>query len=386
MANSKPYFLGSDPYQTQGTTVQKINSDKSTTDYVKIVGPRKIESLEAPESFLKSFATDPTYWNTINQSVGGQFTSATFGVGSEQGLTSSLNPLNEDPNQQPTTEITDLRYPLSNEGNFDFLKITCLKYVASSLTDLQSGAISLKSANERIKERQFTVSLPMQPGISESNSVGWGEDRLNALQIAGANIAGDAIQDFGGLQVGQGVKDFVSNFKKTVGTTLSGVSPNDIITYFAGQAVGANIFTRGTGQVLNPNLELLFTGPNLRTFNYSYRFTPRNSREANVVKQIIRKFKQHMAPKREEPNLFLKTPDVFRLKYIYANGDQHPFLNNIKVCALTGFSVDYTPDNSYMTYEGGSMTSYQINMQFNELDPIYYNDYEEGEGKTGTGY
>lgn len=357
-----------------------------SVNYANVYGKGNYEFLGAPDSFKQSLVNDPTYWNTINQSIGGQFTNVAFSPDTQQ-LASSFNPLNEDANRESTTgNIVSLRYPLSNEGNFDYLKITCFEYVPSDLSNLRAGTIALKSANERIKNSIFTVALPMQPGISESNSVGWGEDRLNALQIAGATIAGTAIQNFGSLRIGQGAKEMIDGVRRATGSLLNGLKDDDIISYFAGQAVGANIFTRGTGQVLNPNLELLFSGPNLRTFNYSYRFTPRNSREADVVKQIIRKFKKHMAPKRAEPNLFLKTPDVFRLKYIYANGDQHPFLNNIKVCALTGFSVDYTPDNSYMTYGDGSMTSYQVNMQFNELDPIYQNDYDEGEGTQGMGY
>ena len=39
-----------------------------------------------------------------------------------------------------------------------------------------------------------------------------------------------------------------------------------------------------------------------------------------------------------------------------------------------------------MTYKDGSMTSYTIDMQFNEIDPIYHDDYLEGEGSQGMGY
>lgn len=362
-----------------------LNNDGSVS-YVNVSGRGKYEFLGAPDSFKQSLVNDPTYWNTINQSIGGEIANVSFSPDTQQ-LASPFNPLNEDANQQSTTGgFISLRYPLSNEGNFDYLKITCFEYVPSDLSNLQAGTIALKSANERITNSLFTVALPMQPGISESNSVGWGEDRLNAVQIVGAGLAGNAIKNLSNFDPVKAAEEFMSGLGAAANQALGAVKPGDIINYFAGQAVGANIFTRGTGQVLNPNLELLFSGPNLRTFNYSYRFTPRNSREADVVKQIIRKFKRHMAPKRVEPNLFLKTPDVFRLKYIYANGNQHPFLNNIKVCALTGFSVDYTPDNSYMTYGDGSMTSYQVNMQFNELDPIYQNDYDGGEGTQGMGY
>ena len=55
---------------------------------------------------------------------------------------------------------------------------------------------------------------------------------------------------------------------------------------------------------------------------------------------------------------------------------EHPFLNKIKPCAMRGFNVDYTPGGSYMTYGDGSMTSYQVSMQFAELEPIYNDDVE----------
>ena len=90
-----------------------------------------------------------------------------------------------------------------------------------------------------------------------------------------------------------------------------------------------------------------------------------------------------MAAKREKSNLFLKTPNVFKLKYIFKNGDQHPFLNKIKMCALRSFDVEYTPDGSYMTYDDGSMTSYQVTMNFGELNPIYAEDFDNDTNDMG---
>jgi hypothetical protein len=56
---------------------------------------------------------------------------------------------------------------------------------------------------------------------------------------------------------------------------------------------------------------------------------------------------------------------------------EHPSLNIIKTCALLTCSVDYTPNNTYMTYSDAarSMVSYTMNLQFGELDPIYESDY-----------
>ena len=61
---------------------------------------------------------------------------------------------------------------------------------------------------------------------------------------------------------------------------------------------------------------------------------------------------------------------------MFKNGREHPFLNKIKVCALMNMQVDYTPDGSYMTYDDGSMTSYNLTMTFGELNPIYQEDFK----------
>lgn len=412
MANSRSYILNNESLRTlygenEYSTVQRtnqipipasqtsaasalgyLNSDGSI-DYANIYGKGNYEFLGATNVFKESLVSDPSYWKTINESVGGLVTNAAFDNETGQ-LSSSVNELNKDANEKSTVgEFPNLRYPLKNQGNFDFLKITCYEYVEGAL-DPNGPLTSITEANQRINQRIKksigSVALPMQPGISESNSVGWGEDRLNALQIAGAKIAGDAIRSLGSLQPGQAAEKTIQNIKNALGEAASSFRDEDIIAYFAGQAVGANIFTRGTGRVLNPNLELLFSGPNLRTFNYTYTFTPRESSESEQIKQIIRFFKKNMAPQKVGTGIFLQTPNVFKLKYIYASGNTHPFLNNIKMCALTGFNVEYTPDGSYMTYKDGSMTSYQISMQFNELDPIYSDDYDEGEGSEGMGY
>ena len=94
----------------------------------------------------------------------------------------------------------------------------------------------------------------------------------------------------------------------------------------------------------------------------------------NIVK-IIRLFKQKMAPVKSDGNLFLKSPDTWRIKYLHSGKNDHKFLNKFKECALNGFGVNYTPSGQYSTYEDGVMTSYQVTMGFQELEPVYNDDY-----------
>ena len=43
-------------------------------------------------------------------------------------------------------------------------------------------------------------------------------------------------------------------------------------------------------------MELLFSDVTIRNFRFQFKFTPRNEKEAEQVKLIIRAFKRNMAP------------------------------------------------------------------------------------------
>ncbi len=149
---------------------------------------------------------------------------------------------------------------------------------------------------------------------------------------------------------------------------------------FAASAVGADpnsLLSRTQGMILNPNLELLFQGPSLRPFTFQFKMSPRSADEAKEIVKIIRFFKQGMAPIREESRLFLKTPHTFRIKYAQLGSqDESPFLNKFKECALLSCSVQYTPEGNYAPYEDGAMSSYQMSLQFKELEPVYNDEYD----------
>ena len=102
---------------------------------------------------------------------------------------------------------------------------------------------------------------------------------------------------------------------------------------------------------------MLFNGPKLRSFNFTFDMAPRFREEANEIRKMIRFFKKYMAPEKDRTGAFLKAPKIFLLEYVY-NGDlgaeefkievdengrqkenpkMHPFLNKFKPCALTNF-------------------------------------------------
>ena len=264
---------------------------------------------------------------------------------------------------------TGLRYPLDMASAQDVIKFDMLKY--------EPKKVSGFGFSERNKDRASigSVVLPIPGGISDANACDWGGDTMNPLQIAGAAIALGAL---GSDAVPGGLGGALSDLKNQVvdnNETVKGA----IAGATAAAAIGSDINSllgRTQGVILNPNLELLFQRPSLRPFSFEFKMSPRSSAEAARIVEIIRFFKQGMAPIRDESRLFLKTPHTFRIKYVQQGADSK-FLNRFKECALLSCSVQYTPEGNYAPYEDGAMSSYAMSLQFKELEPVYNDEYSD---------
>lgn len=264
-----------------------------------------------------------------------------------------------------------LVYPTALKTNRtqDKLQVRVLKYEPR---DTQEGRMyALKERSQR-RNKIGEVWLPVPGGVGDNNSVSWGEDTMNPAQLAVANATFNVLKGKSFDQTGKEITDTLQNAggqdKADVKTGLAAI--------FTQAATNTKILTRKTGAVVNPNMELLFGGPSLRPFAFTYRLSPRDRGESIICKKIIRLFKQSMAVQRTKSQLFLKSPNTYQLRWIDGQKQSdHDFLPRIKECALTGFNVNYTPDGNYATYDDSSMVSYEIQFAFQELEPVYNDDY-----------
>lgn len=295
--------------------------------------------------------------------------------------------------QNPSKTDANYIYPTGLGNNDqDFIKFTAYTYKSAGFkpTSGSGGATGTSGTTATLSTVGTggagtivkSVILPIQSGISDSNMVSWGQDEMNAIDAAKAATAYNAIMEGAGNS-----GSFASAMSKAIDSittdaraaaAIAGDYKKEIALYFAGKAANVNnLLARAEGKVINPNMELLFQGPALRPFTFNFRLSPRDSSESTAVKNIIRFFKQNMAPKRNG-DLFLEAPNVFRIEYVNGRTNkEHISLPIIKVCALQTCSVDYTPDGQYMTFndDNASMTSYGLSLQFTELEPVYNNDY-----------
>ena len=327
----------------------------------------------------------------------------------------------EPPNGSNMTINTKHAFKKGPDGNYSVIDMddrAKLKNGEITITDIDGNNIkhdtpieisaTSTDTDSRLRESggldrllKYIIELPIPQELSDSNSVTWGEDRVNALEMAALEVAQRTMATEG---FGEGARKAASLAVTALNTGISipqlGADTQGAVrAALSGAALGAlgsnvsarSVISRSTGQILNNNLELLFQGVNLRSFPFSITFTPRSPVEGTIVKDIIRNLKQSMAPKTGDlaaganTGIFLKSPDVFQLRYL-KDGNDHPYLNTFKLAALTGMTVNYTNSGTYTTYENGTPVSIRMNLTFKELNPIYAEDYASDRSGPGVGF
>jgi hypothetical protein len=283
-----------------------------------------------------------------------------------------------------------LQYPETMNG--DRIMFQVVDYQKSGLGNAEGYGIG--AASKRPAPVLGTIFLPIQRGYGDTLACNWGEGEINPLTAMAASISYSTIMTAAETgDLGASAANFGQGITQGANTILGGEGNAELkqmaAAYFAAQAVGMQGFlSRTAGAAINNNLELLFQGPTLRSFNFQFRLTPRSQNESNAIRNIIRTFKINMVPEASQSNLFLNAPRVFDIQYMTTVGGGtrlHPFMNKFKRCALKDFSVNYSPDGQYMTYSDGGMTAYELSMTFAELDPVLANDYEGGVFDTSDG-
>lgn len=313
----------------------------------------------------------------------------------------------------PSSKI--LKYPSDIiENRQDILKITQYEYKApygDIFKSKNAKELFTKGAQRQsaLKKALSSVILPIPNNIADSNGVNWGDgDQINSTSLAAvgniqkvtaavtagkfskyvANIAGyGQVADILGSDALANIIALSSMGGLDNPTT--GAALQSLILKKAGFDISPEtILARGYGVVANSNLELLFSGPTLRNFQFGYILSPRSEKEAIICKNIIRYFKQGMAAKKSNvsgggagaSSFLLSTPNVFKLEYKtfdeQGKPKNNPGLNKFKICALSNFQVSYA-DGQWSAYDKGQPVRYQIAFNFKELEPIYENDYQD---------
>jgi len=164
-----------------------------------------------------------------------------------------------------------------------------------------------------------------------------------------------------------------------------------LIKAVVGKTAGGAAFTATLGKVNNPMLELIYTSPNFREFDFAFTFYPRDEREALEVQRIIERLRFHQAPELADFSLYLIPPSEFDIKFYYA-GAENPNIPPIaESCVLEKMQVNYAP-NGFSAYEvpgenkpalgrTGMPVAIQLTLQFKETTFLTKADFKNDSGK-----
>ena len=302
--------------------------------------------------------------------------------------TAETRPLDEIPRSQGGTKIEaaagtrnsfgEQRFPSDlDRSDMDVIKFTMLEFKPRKIGGAKGG-FGTRAPREKNRNGIGSVILPIPGGITDSNIADWGDGRANPAQLAGLDVAGAAIA--GGLEKGAAAAG-----SQITGLARNATAAKDLLKgIFQAGAVSLDpneVLARTQGAVINPNLELLFKGPTLRPFNFTFQMGARNEKDSLQIMEILRFFKQGSAPQRTQAQMLIKAPHTFQIEYLHRgpNGAENKFLNRIKECALLSVGVNYTPNNNYATFANGAPVSVELTLGFKELDPVFNDDYQ-GEG------
>ena len=303
--------------------------------------------------------------------------------------------------------LAAITYPVDaiyqGESSQDYMKIEQFSYKApqAGQMNMDSSDNSIDNTMRRgvsrgnnIKEFIGVVKLPIPNQLNQSNGVEWGGAKANAMEMGaffGVNNAVRKGLDTGSFaavlngiaQTGNKAFDELRNNAESPGQTGTRTILSAALSKFALSKVNINVDTnqfiaRSSGMAINPNLELLFSGPKLRSFTFLYDFAPNSESDAWAARRIQRFFKQGMLPFRGSNALFLGSPNIFRLGYY--NGQRRiRSLPIHKMCALTQVNVDYSPEGVWQSYYDSNAVSMppraQMQLSFTELTPIFGDDY-----------
>ena len=275
------------------------------------------------------------------------------------------------------TKYEDLLYPLDiARSSQDRVRFQMEARSGRSITFNLSQQNPFSFGERKTTNIAGSVTLPIQGGIQDTNSVDYTESRLNPVT---GLMAAASMDPTGAAKT---LLDALRSPAEDIQGMLNDPETKNIINvlrvYLAQTAVGGSgLIPRTTGAILNPNMELLLNSPALRKFSFNFRMSARSAPEATQIRKIIRFFKQGMSVKKSFSSLYVISPNIFKITYLTGSGETHPSIGRIKDCALTAINTQYTPDGTYMTYDdqAKTMTSYNISMEFTELEPLTESDY-----------
>jgi hypothetical protein len=226
------------------------------------------------------------------------------------------------------------------------------------------------------------IALYMPPSVSVSYKAKYNEENIGRM----AETANAALQAFSNTDGNVGQKTAAAGGQLAGGAAsgLLGMGLDKLSPQGTKEMLEIN-----AGAVMTPRMELLFDGIGRRNFSYNFMFIPKNEKESEIVEEIVKSFKFHMASDYGGLSVLgvglggtdgvrsMTIPDFFNIKYMHIGEGLNKHLNKISTCVLTTMNVEYGAER-YTAYAEGRPQTTKLSLNFSELEIITKSYIEQG--------
>lgn len=310
-----------------------------------------------------------------------------------------------------TTSSSSLRYPddIAVTGESHYVLFTFKKYTPpfsakaqSSNTSAANALIAYNRSTNNLEDADHPqILLYMPEGVAASYKTNWdgkafGNVAAGILRTAGKAAEGNYIAAI------KQIKDTGEQAVKNATATLGAAGISALAKTLTKDSIGVqDIFSSIGGAILNPNVELIFGGNELRTLQLTFKMVPYNKTEAETIDTIVKTFKKAMLPKLNHQNSgtfwgalagtasssyqsqneygsgFIGVPDLVQISFM-RGGTENKKVTKYKVCSITDFDVNYSPDGVYAVGPDGYPVATEIRVNFMETKLVYNEDIDSG--------
>ena len=155
-----------------------------------------------------------------------------------------------------------------------------------------------------------------------------------------------------------------------VGTSLTRATTlGNIVNSIGGQA---GQVSRLAGFPINPRVEVMFSRTHLRQFVFEFLMAPRNEKESESMKAIIRTLRYHAAPEIDPltQGFTFIPPAEFDVTF-YNKGVENTNIPRINTCVLDRVEVDYAPTGTYSTFTNGHPVAARLSLGMREIEVVH---------------
>lgn len=289
---------------------------------------------------------------------------------------------NASKNQNPSVQISKTGEATAGSTNSLQYPTDLGKYfIEFAFGDYQRPTMDAQATFE-IKQ---TIHLPMPTNLQDAISIGLDSAALNGIGQATEAIA--AI-----------VQDIRSGGNSIANTRLEGIASrttDELVgagyraIYDAAGAFGnagaaiAGSLGQMLGAIPNPYMTVFFTGVDLKTHSFRWRFAPRNPAESEAIKNIINQFKGRSLPslKVGGSSSVLGYPNIVKIELKPNMSELYLF----KRCMVKSVTSNYAPNGIPSFFKGtNSPTVIEFEVQFQEIEIVTAEDYGRNDDHVST--